>query len=54
MSAVAHRCPVCRRPVTKTRAGAIAGHYDTNHTVCPASFRTWDITITDETRPVTP
>lgn len=46
----AHHCPVCRRRVDETPAGQIAGHYDTNHEQCPASFEPfWIATVVDYT-----
>jgi hypothetical protein len=39
MSAAPKRvCPVCRRPVTRTRRGNIAGHFDNIGHPCPASY----------------
>lgn len=42
-----HLCPVCRRTVTRTKQHNICGHYDKAHEICPASYRSFDITITE-------
>lgn len=46
------RCPVCHRRVKPTRGGLIYGHWDSAHiAVCPASWHTYDITISGERHP---
>jgi len=45
MNAGAHKCPCCRRTVTRTRNHHICGHYDTAHNVCPGSYSSWDIAL---------
>lgn len=49
MTETRHLCPVCHRPVKRTKHHNIAGHFDKNKTICPASYRTYDITLIDET-----
>jgi hypothetical protein len=54
---IRHLCPVCRRPIVRTRHHRICGHYDKAGSLdmrrgiprdpCPGSFAPFDITIAD-------
>lgn len=44
------RCPVCYRRIKPTTGGLIFGHWDTAGEVCPASWLSYDVTITGDRR----